>query len=320
MLVDGKGAGTVSLIVWGAAERRHYDVVVDRGVSTLQQNLQALFPGEALNVGVTDDAVILSGQVSSNEVMLRAAELAKAAMPKANVINMLQLPGGAGSKQVMLQVRVAEVNRNALQQAGISLFVNRASWAARSTTEGCPGPAFDDDDLVFSDFLNLFFFQRDLGVGRRVKALEEPRLPAEPGRAEPDRLQRAGGQLPRRRRDSGADGQRQQRTGQVTYKEFGIRLSFTPTIAGDVIRIKVRPEVSSLDFANGVTLSGFRIPALITRRAETDVELRDGQSFAIAGLLNNLSQTDRQAIPILSKLPIIGTLFRARPHGPNRPS
>ena len=95
----------------------------------------------------------------------------------------------------------------------------------------------------------------------------------------------------------------------MTHKEFGIRLAFTPTIAGDVIRIKVKPEVSSLDFANGVTLAGFRIPALITRRAETDVELRDGQSFAIAGLLNNLSQTDRQAIPILSKLPVIGNLF-----------
>ena len=78
----------------------------------------------------------------------------------------------------------------------------------------------------------------------------------------------------------------------MQFKEFGIRLNFRPTIAGDIIRLKVRPEVSTLDFNNGVTLSGFRIPALTTRRAETDVELRDGQSFAIAGLLNNISQTD----------------------------
>jgi pilus assembly protein CpaC len=83
-------------------------------------------------------------------------------------------------------------------------------------------------------------------------------------------------------------------------------------VAGDTIRLKVRPEVSSLDFANGITLEGFRIPALITRRAETDVELRDGQSFAIAGLLNNLSQDDSAAIPILSSLPIIGNLFKSR--------
>ena len=84
----------------------------------------------------------------------------------------------------------------------------------------------------------------------------------------------------------------------VEFKEFGIRLNFTPTIAGDIIRLKVRPEVSSLDFANGVTLSGFRIPALTTRRAETDVELRDGQSFAIAGLLDNMSQNDSAGDPV----------------------
>jgi len=102
--------------------------------------------------------------------------------------------------------------------------------------------------------------------------------------------------------------------GQVTvqFKEFGIRLNFTPTIAGDVIRLKVRPEVSTLDFNNGVTLSGFRIPALTTRRAETEVELRDGQSFAIAGLLDNTSQTDDAAIPILSSIPIIGHLFKSK--------
>ena len=97
----------------------------------------------------------------------------------------------------------------------------------------------------------------------------------------------------------------------IVYKEFGIRLNFTPTIAGDVIRLKLRPEVSSLDYNNGIIISGFRIPALLTRRAETDVELRDGQSFAIAGLMNNISQADNQAIPVLSKLPIIGNLFKS---------
>jgi pilus assembly protein CpaC len=98
----------------------------------------------------------------------------------------------------------------------------------------------------------------------------------------------------------------------VTYKEYGIRLNFRPTVAGDMIRLRVRPEVSSLDFPNGVLVGGFRIPALITRRAETDVELRDGQSFAIAGLLSNISQDDVVQVPGLSKLPIIGHLFRSR--------
>jgi pilus assembly protein CpaC len=312
VLVDGKGAGTVSLIVWGATTRKHFDVVVDRGVSTLQQNLAALFPGENISIGVTDEAVILSGAVSSNEVMLRAAEVAKAALPKASIINMLQLPGGSPSKQVLLQVRFAEVNRNALQEAGLALFVSRQSWVGRSTTQQFPAPEFDNDVIEFSDFLNLFFFQRNEGFGAVLKALEgrgflqslaEPNLIAYNGE-EASFL--AGGEIPVPV-VSGNTG-----NVSVTYKEFGIRLNFRPTIAGDVIRLKVRPEVSTLDFSNGVILSGFRIPALITRRAETDVELRDGQSFAVAGLLNNLSQSDRQAIPVLSRLPIIGNLFKSK--------
>ncbi len=311
VLVDGKGAGTVSLIVWGAVTRRHYDIVVDRGVSTLQQNLAALFPGENISVGITDEAAILSGSVSSNEVMLRAAEVAKAAMPKVSVINMLQLPGASASKQVMLQVRFAEVNRNAIQQAGLALFTSRTAFTSRSTTQQFPAPDFEEDRIVFSDFLNLFFFQGEEGIGGVLKALEgrgflqslaEPNLIAYNGE-EASFL--AGGEIP----IPVVSGN----TGQVSvvFKEFGIRLTFRPTIAGDVIRLKVKPEVSALDFSNGVILSGFRIPALLTRRAETDVELRDGQSFAVAGLLNNVSQTDRQAIPILSKLPVIGNLFKS---------
>ena len=164
---------------------------------------------------------------------------------------------------------------------------------------------------MFSDFLNLFFFDREHGVGGVLKALQstgafqslaEPNLLAYNGQ-EASFL--AGGEFPVPV-VSGAAG-----TVSVVFKEFGIRLNFTPTIAGDVIRLKVRPEVSSLDFANGITLSGFRIPALTTRRAETVVELRDGQSFAIAGLLDNMSQNDGAAMPFLSKLPIIGYLFKS---------
>lgn len=315
VLVDGKSSGTVSLIVWGANERKHYDIVVDPGVTPLQQNFMQLFPTEDINVAVTQDAVILSGAVSSNEVMLRSAELARAAMPKHQVINMLQLPGGSAAKQVMLQVRFAEVNRNALQQAGVALFASREDVAARSATQQFAAPEFDrqgDIELLqFSDFLNLFVFDRKHGVGGILKALQtrgflqslaEPNLIAYNGE-EASFL--AGGEIPIPLVTG---------LGQVNvqYKEFGIRLTFRPQIAGDVIRLKLKPEVSTLDFTNGIVLQGFRIPALNTRRAETDVELRDGQSFAIAGLLNNLTQTDRQAVPILSRIPIIGTLFKSR--------
>jgi pilus assembly protein CpaC len=316
VLVDGKAPGTVSLIVWGGDTRRHYDVVVDRGVSVLQQNFQQLFPGENINVSVTDEAVILSGSVSNNDAMLRAAEIARAAFPKFSVVNMLQLPGGSPSQQVMLQVRFAEVNRNALQQLGLSLFTNRVGFTSRSTTQQFAAPNFDDESeqiggMEFTDFLNLFYFHRGEAIGGVLKALEgrgflqslaEPNLIAYNGQ-EASFL--AGGEIP----IPLVTGLGQM---SIEYKEFGVRLTFQPTIAGDVIRLKLRPEVSALDFNNGVILSGFRIPALITRRAETDVELRDGQSFAIAGLLNNMSQVDRQAIPILSKLPIIGNLFKSK--------
>ena len=247
--------------------------------------------------------------------MLRAGEIAQASSAKRSVINLLQVPGGNESQQVLLQVRFAEVNRRVLQELGVSLFAARQRFLARSTTQQFSAAEFDQNgqnSLTFSDFLNLFFFDRQEGVGAVLKALQqngafqslaEPNLIAYNGQ-EASFL--AGGEFPVPV-VQGATG-----TVTVQFKEFGIRLNFKPTIAGDAIRLKVRPEVSTLDFANGVSLGGFRIPALTTRRAETDVELRDGQSFAIAGLLDNLSQEDKAAIPILSKLPIIGALFKSK--------
>src|SRR5262245_14492808 len=312
VLIDGKAAGTVSLILWGAGTRVQYDVVVDTGVLVLEQQLKTLFPGEDIRVSVNDEALILSGAVSSNAIMLRAAEIAAASSGKLKVINMLQLPGGSESQQVMLQVRFAEVNRSALKELGINLVANRVDWAGRITTGQFPAPTIDSNVTTFSDFLNIFFFSKREGIGGVIQALRtkgyfqslaEPNLIAYNGQ-EASFL--AGGEFPVPF-VSGAAG-----TVSVVFKEFGIRLNFKPTIAGDVIRLHVRPEVSTLDFNNGVTISGFRIPALTTRRAETDVELRDGQSFAIAGLLNNVSQTDSSSIPFLSAIPIIGTLFKSK--------
>jgi pilus assembly protein CpaC len=316
ILIDGKKPGTVSLIIWGPATRVQYDIVVDLPITTLEQQLHILFPGEDITVSTSEGALILSGHVSSTKVMLRAAEIAAASMPKMQLINMLQVPGGNQSEQVMLQVRFGEVNRSMLSEAGLNLFVARQNFLARSTTQQFAAPSFDttqDNNVVtFSDFLNLFFFQRNQGIGGVLRALQqtgafqslaEPNLIAYNGQ-EASFL--AGGEFPVPV-VSGAAG-----TVSVTFKEFGIRLTFTPTIAGDVLRLKVKPEVSSLDFTNGVTISGFRIPALTTRRAETVVELRDGQSFAIAGLLDNVAQNNSAAIPIMSQLPIIGPLFKSR--------
>jgi pilus assembly protein CpaC len=328
ILIDGKAPGTISLIVWGESRRMQYDLVVEQPVAALQQQLQALFPGERIEVSTNEDATVLSGHVSSTSVMLRAAEIAKAAGTKRSVINMLQVPGGSESQQVLLQVRFAEVNRRALRELGVSLFTSgNGLWNTwgRTSTQQFPAPAFNDmkatkvdgelteqsGELTFSDFLNIFFLNAKYDFGAVVRALQssghfqslaEPNLIAYNGQ-EASFL--AGGEFPVPV-VQGATG-----TVTVQFKEFGVRLTFTPTIAGDMIRLKVTPEVSTLDFANGVTLSGFRIPALTTRRAQTDVELRDGQSFAIAGLLDNMSQDDTQAIPFLSRIPVIGYLFKS---------
>jgi pilus assembly protein CpaC len=332
VLIDGKMPGTVSLIIWGAAERRQYDLVVEPGVSTLEQRLQALFPGEDIRVTATGDAVILSGRVSSNDVSLRVAEIATATASKAKVVNLLQLPGGSGSQQVLLKVRFAEVSRRAVMELGVSLFTSPTGInnTIGRVSAGTPAPNFDaltatkasssfgaevissTGTFTFGDFLNIFLFNQKYDLGAMIRAmrdrglfqsLAEPNLIAYNGQ-EASFL--AGGEIPipTVQGTSGSVG--------ITYKEYGIRLNFTPTVAGDTIRLHVRPEVSTLDFPNGVTLAGFRIPALSTRRGETEVELRDGQTFAMAGLLNNLSQDDIQEIPGLARLPIIGHLFRTK--------
>ena len=316
LLIDGKSPGTISLIVWGDATRIQYDLEVDPAITTLQSRLQALFPGEDINVSVSDGAVLLSGHVSSNTVMLRAAEIAEASTPDHKIINLLQLPGGETSQQVLLQVRFGEINHNTLDDLAISLFTTRSAFTARTSTEQFGSPDLQasggSTSVTIGDLLNVFYFQQNVGIGGVLRAIQqtgnfeslaEPNLIAYNG-VEASFL--AGGEFPVPIA-SGAGG-----NVSVSFREFGIRLKFKPTIAGDTIRLHLRPEVSTLDFDNGVTLNGFRIPALTERYAETEVELRDGQTFAIAGLLNNTAQLNKAAIPILSQIPIIGPLFKSR--------
>lgn len=335
VLIDGKSAGTVSLIIWGTTARRQYDLVVEPAVTTLQQRLATLFPGEDIQVSVNDEAIVLSGRVSSTDVMLRAGEIASASASKSKIVNLLQLPTGQPSQQVMLQVRFAEVNRRAVSELGASLFTTPLGFhnnLGRITTQQFAAPVYDNlektatngeltsvsGEMEFSDYLNLFIMNWKYDIGAVVRALKsrgffqslaEPNLIAYNGQKASFL---AGGEFP----VPVIQGISNQVT--IDWKEFGVRLEFTPTIAGDVIRLHVKPEVSSLDFNNGLTLSGFRIPSLITRRAETEVELRDGQSFAIAGLLNNLSQENAAAVPWLSSIPIIGNLFKSKANSAER--
>ena len=206
ILIDGKRAGTVSLIVWGSTTRTQYDVVVEQPTTSLEQQLHILFPGEDVTVSTSEGATILSGRVSSTNVMLRIGEIAAASLPKAQLVNLLQVPGGSESQQVMLQVRFAEVNRRALMEAGVTLFATRQNFVGRSSTQQFAAPGFEEDGgkdkLTFSDFLNLFLWDRKHGIGAVVRALAVDRRFSDPGGAQSDCLQRPGGQLPCRRRNS----------------------------------------------------------------------------------------------------------------------
>jgi Flp pilus assembly secretin CpaC len=242
---------------------------------------------------------------------------------------------GPPSQQVMLRVRFAEVSRSAITELGATFFSSPTgveNTIGRIATPQVPGPTYTElqwskqssnfgapvtsasGKINFGDFLNLFFFSQKYDVGVLIRAMQqrglfqslaEPNLVAESGK-EASFL--AGGEFP----VPIAQGSGANLAVSVQFKEFGIRLNFTPTINGDRVHLKVRPEVSTLDFANGVVLTGFRIPALSTRRTETEIELRNGQTFAIAGLLNNQMQSTLQKIPGIGDIPILGYLFRSK--------
>ena len=328
ILIHGKQPGTISLFVWdrGGAIKT-YEVTVRRDLSALKEQLAQLFPGENITALGSGKDVVLSGTVSGQYAVEKAAEVAAGYVDKKeNVVNLLKQQEGIASNQVMLRVRFAEVSRSAMQELGASLFANGSGtsnqWYGRTAPPGVPSPEFDADrGLVFSDFLNLFTFNAKEGLGAAVRALQtkglfqslaEPNLIATNGK-EASFL--AGGEYPFPVLQPTNNGT----AVTIMFKEFGVRLSFTPTVLGnDLIHLKVKPEVSSLDFANAIVLEGFRIPSLSTRRTETEVELRDGQTFAIAGLLNNTLTNTMSKIPGIGDIPILGLLFRSKAHQKNQ--
>ena len=325
LLIHGKEPGTISLFVWDReGSIKTFEVKVRRDLSALVAHLKQLFPGEDITTLGSGKDVVLSGTVSSKYVIEKAADVAAGYVEKKeNVVNMLKQQEGVASNQVMLRVRFAEVSRSAMQELGATFFANgyKSEWAGRTAPPGVPSPDFEDGKLVFSDFLNIFVFNFKEGLGGAIKALSnkglfqslaEPNLIATNGK-EASFL--AGGEYPYPVVQSGSNSN----AVTIMFKEFGVRLNFTPTVlGGDLINLKVRPEVSSLDFANAVMIEGFRVPALSTRRTETEVELRDGQTFAIAGLMNNTVTSTMGKIPGIGDIPILGLLFRSKAHQKNQ--
>jgi pilus assembly protein CpaC len=326
LLIHGKQPGTISLFIWDKAGAiKTFEVKVRRDLNALKEQFRQLFPAEEITVIGSGKDVVISGTVASKYVVEKAGDVAGGYVDKKeNVVNMLKQQEGVASNQVMLKVRFAEVSRSAMQELGASFFSNgyKSEWFGRVAPPGVPSPTFDEGKLIFSDFLNLFVFNSQEGLGGVVRALEnkglfqslaEPNLIATNGK-EASFL--AGGEYPYPVVQPGGSGAA---SVTIMFKEFGVRLNFTPTVlGGDLIHLKVRPEVSALDFANAIELEGFRIPALSTRRTETEIELRDGQTFAIAGLMNNTLTQSMGKIPGLGDIPILGYLFRSRQYQKNQ--
>jgi pilus assembly protein CpaC len=338
LLVNGKTPGTITMFVWErAGALRQYEITVMRDLAILNEQMVKLFPGESILAQSNGKSVVLSGVVSNKDAADKAMSVAAGYVEKAgDVVNLLKMQETLASNQVLLRVRFAEVSRSAVSELGVSLFTSPTgvkNTLVRATTDQFGGaPSFDDlkwtkqngdfgspvtsaeGKFTFSDFLNLFLFSEKYDIGAAIKALQtkglfqslaEPNLVAESGK-EASFL--AGGEIP----IPIAQGTGGSTAISVQYKEFGVRLSFTPTVIGNRVHLKVKPEVSTLDFANGVNLQGFRIPALSTRRTETELELVDGQTFAIAGLMNNTMNSTLAKIPGIGDIPILGLLFKSK--------
>ena len=332
ILVHGRTPGEISLLIWDENERsRSFDLRVDVDVSACAEEEKRVFPDEQISVTPSRAAIVLSGHVSTEDVAKRAGELASAYSPK--VVNVLTF-GPQGAQEVLLQVKFAEVDRSALTQLGVNFVSNGAgntigtvttgqyggfgSATLSQSTQSNPGGGTTTTNTGIqsvNNLLNLFLFRPDIHFGAVLEALEtknllqilaEPNLIAVNGK-EASFL--AGGQFPFPIVQPGAGFT----AVTISFKEFGVRLQFTPVIMPNgYIHLKVAPEVSTLDFANALTISGFTVPALSTRRAETEFELQDGQSFVIAGLMDNRVTDIYNKIPGLGDIPILGNFFRSK--------
>jgi pilus assembly protein CpaC len=270
---------------------------------------------------------VLTGSVRSAEDSKRLAGLAQARAK--TVVNLLQSPPPPEPRQILLQVKFAAIDRVALSQIGFNLFSTSDKLIGAVSTQQFPPPRFSQlqtqngsspqPTVNFSDLLNLFAFRPDLNFGATIKALQEKNLLqilAEPNLITlegKDASFLAGGSFPYPTITTTPTGGAVAPVITVQFKPFGVKLDFSPTVtAQGSIDLKVAPEVSSLDYSNAVTLQGFTIPALSQRRAETEVVLKDGESFAIAGLIDNRVIQLVDKVPGLGNLPILGRLFQSR--------
>ena len=334
IMLNGKTPGGVSLVIWDeSGQSQTFEISVDIDILGLRQEIHDAFPKEQIQVDAAKDVVILSGKASSQEVADKVLEVVKGVTGKAT--SLIQVPP-VQNGEVLLEVKFAEVNRTALSQLGVNLLsLPGAKNVGSLTTQqfsppiiqgqvgsvggGASGSTTGNSSASFglSNLLNIFLYRQDINLAATIQALQnnnlleilaEPNVLTESGK-EGSFL--AGGEFPFPVIQSSGGGSFPAIT--IQFKEFGVRLNFTPTIAPDgLIHLKVKPEVSALDFSNALVIQGFTIPAISTRRVEADMELRDGQSFAIAGLMDNRVTEQMSKIPGIGSIPILGNLFKSR--------
>ncbi len=325
VMINGRSVGDTTAIVWlSDGTRKQYDVTVMFAAARLdaaKEQLEKEFEGRVQLTG-DSTAIYLTGTVKNMFASVRAEAIASTI---GKVVNLLKVEIPPQEQQILLKVKFADVDRSKSFTLGGNILGAPGGFPFNVTTGGSSPSRFSDitttpggvsSKFTLSDTLNLLMFDPHANLLATLQALqgqnvlqilEEPNLLALNGR-EASFL--AGGEFPFPNLQGGGSG-----VGQVTvsFREFGIKLKFTPTITPrGTIRIKLSPEVSSLDFADALTVSGGTVPALTTRRIDTEVELEDGQSFAIAGLLNRTTTEALQKIPGLGDIPILGKFFSTK--------
>jgi pilus assembly protein CpaC len=325
VLVNGRKPGGVSLMVWDEADQSQaFEVSVDIDVLGLSQKVHEVFPSENVHIDTSKDVVILTGNVSSAAIADKILEVVKGAAPK--VTSMMQVPA-APTGEILLQVRFAEVDRTALSQFGINILSlpGAKNVGSISTQQFAPPQLLNQSgsggtgaaSFGLSDLMNVFLFRPDINLAVTIKALQEKNLLqilAEPNLLTASGKEAsflAGGEYPYPVPQAG--GGSGYNTITIQFKEFGVRLSFTPTFTPDgQIHLKVKPEVSSLDYTNSLQIQGYTVPGISTRRVESEMDLADGQSFAIAGLMDNRVTEQLEKIPWIGDVPVLGKLFQSK--------
>ena len=326
VMVNAKAPGVTTVVIWENGEPTRYDVNVTPDTTdfdNFRKSITEQLPGSKIEVTGKGETIVLSGTAASSAQIKQATAMAQTRAK--TVVNLLTGPQEPEPREIALQVKFASIDRTLLKQIGFNLFSTDPFLNSASSTQQFQPPLLTQlpanggsQAVNFSNLLNLFIYRPDINLGATIQALEETdvsQILAEPTLLTVEGKTAsflAGGQFPFPTITATPTGGGTAPIVTVQFKKFGVQLDFTPTILPDGrINLQVSPEVSTLDFTNGVTLDGFLIPAISSRRADTEVILGDGESFAIAGLIDDRVIETVEKVPILGSLPIVGQLFRS---------